>query len=180
MTCAPGEDPDQPSLTRVFAVRMKKPWVLSYPLSAQRRLIRLGRCPGWSESFWAHRSFCFFFVMRWLISNHWPDHRLLMSNRPTCWIVTCYIKTNCFSVYKINMSRLMAKPFARSDQRLRYMLNGELKIANFFMRTVKTDQTGQMPRLIWVFTGRTCHIVGFIMRSLNILFYHMTLPLFSG
>ena len=40
--CAPSEDTDQPgnspSLIRVFAVRMKKPWVLSYPLSAQRRL----------------------------------------------------------------------------------------------------------------------------------------------
>ena len=34
----------------VFAVRKKKPWVLSYPLSTQPRLIRLGRCPGWSES----------------------------------------------------------------------------------------------------------------------------------
>ena len=30
-----------PSLVRVFAVRVKKPWGLSYPLSAQRRLIRL-------------------------------------------------------------------------------------------------------------------------------------------
>ena len=29
---------------------MKNPWVLSYPLSTQRRLIRLGGCPGWSES----------------------------------------------------------------------------------------------------------------------------------
>ena len=28
---------------------MKKAWVLSYPLSAQLRLIRLGRCPGWSD-----------------------------------------------------------------------------------------------------------------------------------
>ena len=27
------------SLIRVFAVRTKKPWVLSYPLSAQRRLV---------------------------------------------------------------------------------------------------------------------------------------------
>ena len=40
--CAPSEDSDQPghppSLIRVFAVRLKKPWVLSYPLSAQRRL----------------------------------------------------------------------------------------------------------------------------------------------
>ena len=34
----------------VFAVHMKKPWVLSYPVSAQRTLIRLGGCPGWSES----------------------------------------------------------------------------------------------------------------------------------
>ena len=41
--CAPSEDPDQPghppSLIRVFAVRMKKAWVLSYPLSGQRRLL---------------------------------------------------------------------------------------------------------------------------------------------
>ena len=39
---APSEDSDQPghppSLTRVFAVHMKKAWVLSYPLSAQQRL----------------------------------------------------------------------------------------------------------------------------------------------
>ena len=26
-----------------------------------------------------------------------------------------------------------------------------------------SDQTGQMPRLIWVFAGRTCHFVGFVM-----------------
>ena len=38
------------TLIRVFAVRMKIAWVLSYPLSAQRRLIWLGGCPGWSES----------------------------------------------------------------------------------------------------------------------------------
>ena len=35
MTCASSEDSDQPghppSLIRVFAVRMKKQWVLSYP-----------------------------------------------------------------------------------------------------------------------------------------------------
>ena len=37
MTCAPSEDSTQPghlpSLVRVFAVCMKKDWVLSYPLS---------------------------------------------------------------------------------------------------------------------------------------------------
>ena len=31
----------------------------------------------------------------------------------------------------------------------------------------KTDQTGQMPWLIWVFAGRTCHYVGFVMMRLN-------------
>ena len=40
--CAPSKDSDQPghlpSLIRVFTVRMKKPWVLSFSLSAQRRL----------------------------------------------------------------------------------------------------------------------------------------------
>ena len=42
LACAPSEVSDQPghppSLFRVFAVCMKKAWILSYPLSAQRRL----------------------------------------------------------------------------------------------------------------------------------------------
>ena len=46
---APSEDSNQPghlpSLIRVFAVCTKKAWVLRYPLSTQRRLIRLGGCP---------------------------------------------------------------------------------------------------------------------------------------
>ena len=37
------------------------------------------------------------------------------------------------------------------------------------MRTAKTDQTVRMPRLIWVFAGRTCHFVGFVMRRLKLL-----------
>ena len=45
--CAPSEDSDQPghspNLITVFAVRMKKAWVLSYPLSAQRRYDQTGR-----------------------------------------------------------------------------------------------------------------------------------------
>ena len=58
--CAPSEDSDQPghppSLIRVFAVRMKKAWVLSYPLSAQRRL--------WSD--WAHSHFVGFVMSRFI------------------------------------------------------------------------------------------------------------------
>ena len=61
---ATSEDSDRPghlpSLIRVFVVRMKKACVFSYPLNAQRRLIRLGGCPGWSESSLGAQSFCWF------------------------------------------------------------------------------------------------------------------------
>ena len=62
---APSEDSDQPghtpSLNRVFALRMKKAWVLGYPMSAQRRLWSdWGWCPGWSESSLGTHSFCWF------------------------------------------------------------------------------------------------------------------------
>ena len=64
MACAPSKASDQPghppSLIRVFAVCMKKAWVLSYPLSGQWRLIRLGACPSWSESLLDAQSFCWF------------------------------------------------------------------------------------------------------------------------
>ena len=52
ITCVPSKDqPGKlPSLIRVFAVCMKQPYVLSYILSTQWRLIRLGRYPGWCES----------------------------------------------------------------------------------------------------------------------------------
>ena len=49
MSFASSEDSDQPghppSLIRVFAVRMKKGWIHSYPLSAQRRL-----CSDWADA----------------------------------------------------------------------------------------------------------------------------------
>ena len=71
MACAPSKDSygpgHQPSLIRVIAVRMKKHWVLSHPLSAQQR--------HWSDRAdaqtdlnlrWVHSHFLGF-VMRWLI-----------------------------------------------------------------------------------------------------------------
>ena len=69
MACAPSEDSDQPghppSLIRIFAVRMKKPWVLSYPFGAQRRL-----WSDWADAQtdlslrWAHRHFVCFVMTR--------------------------------------------------------------------------------------------------------------------
>ena len=40
------------------------------------------------------------------------------------------------------------------------------KDPSFLYVEAKTDQTGRMPRLIWVFAGRTCYFVGFVMRRL--------------
>ena len=68
MACAPSEDSDQPghlpSLIRVFAVRMKKAWVLRYPLSAQQRLRSDWVDAQADLSSWAHSHFVGFVVRR--------------------------------------------------------------------------------------------------------------------
>ena len=61
--CAPSEIPGHPpSLIRVFAVRMKNLWV--FELVPKKRtaktLIRLGGCPGWSESSLGAQILCWF------------------------------------------------------------------------------------------------------------------------
>ena len=71
--CAPREDSDQPghppSLIRVFAVRMKKARVLSYPLSAQRRF-----WSDWADAqadlslCWAHSHIVGFVMSRFIWS----------------------------------------------------------------------------------------------------------------
>ena len=68
IACAPSEDSDQfghPPSLRVFAVRMKKAWVLSYPLSAKQRL-----WSDWADAQadlslrWAHNHFVGFVMRR--------------------------------------------------------------------------------------------------------------------
>ena len=78
--CVPSEDSDQPghppSLIRVFAVRMKKHWVLSYALSAQRRL-----WSDWADAQadlslrWAHSHFVGFVTRRLILKT--PDLKVL-------------------------------------------------------------------------------------------------------
>ena len=104
----------------VFTVRMKKVWFLSYPLSAQRRLIRLGQCPGWSESslgaqphcWFCHEAAHFYFhVYRQYRpkSDSAPSKSSLISVSTACHSV-CYYVTNCkphgiiFQVSKLGFS----------------------------------------------------------------------------
>ena len=86
MTCAPSKDSDKPSLIRVFAVGMKKSWVLSYPLSAQRR-----RWSDWADAqvdlslHWAFRSFCHaaaqLIYIIWAASSEFGTYRLCEQRR---------------------------------------------------------------------------------------------------
>ena len=89
--CAPSEDSDQPghppSLIRVFTVHMKKPWVLSYPLSVQRRLWL-----DWADAQadlslrWAHTCFVGF-IMSQLTLNTWKinTHNLPGGSHERIW-----------------------------------------------------------------------------------------------
>ena len=39
-------------------------------------------------------------------------------------------------------------------------------LTTHWVHSEDSDQTGWMPRLIWVFAGRTCHFVGFVVQQL--------------
>ena len=68
MACAPSEDSDQPghppSRIRVFPVRMKKAWALSYPLSASEDSDQTGRMPRLIRVFAGRTCHFVGFVMR--------------------------------------------------------------------------------------------------------------------
>ena len=56
----------------------------------------------------------------------------------------------------------------QSDQSLRCALNRSKDPSFLHADSKDSDQTGRIPRLIWVFAGRTCHFVGFFTRRLII------------
>ena len=70
-----------------------------------------------------------------------------------------------------------ASASAQSDQSLPCAHEGTFGPQLAIERTAKTDQTGRMPRLIWVFAGRTCLIVGFVVTWLR---YQYIMLLVSG
>ena len=89
--CAPSEDSDQPghppSLIRVFAVRMKKAWTLSYPLSAQRRL-----WSDWADAqadlrlHWVHSHAVGFDMRRLKLWEMLKKHLSRDMTKPTKWV----------------------------------------------------------------------------------------------
>ena len=102
-----------PSLVRVFDVRMKKPWVLSYHLSAQRRL--------WSDWAgaqavlslrWAHSHFVGFVMLRLIYYSYpvkweaiWRRGLIVLgSNEPCSCFQHIWTKHSCWTPDKTRLS----------------------------------------------------------------------------
>ena len=111
MTCAPSKDSympgHQPSLIRVFAVRMKKHWAFKYLLSAQWRL-----WSDWANTranqslWWAHMSFCWFYraaarMVLLMVLQWWVRLQKLASEKK---IFECFF----FFLQKFSLSVAMA------------------------------------------------------------------------
>ena len=142
--CVPSEDPDQPghlpNLIRVFAVCMKKAWVLSYPLSAQRRL-----WPDWAD---AGRTGQFAgFVVRQLKSDYSTGKHAIKISEPP------HDKTNKMTVHraKTQISLGISSVWSESSLSAWRQLGS---LATHWAHSEDSDQTGRMPSLIGVFAWR--------------------------
>ena len=123
-------------------------------MRSAKTLIRLRRCAGWSESSLVAQE-----KMEGKKGRSWPTNRSLLCRK--CWSSekklirrqTFYVKKCCHDRYfghgrSVKIYKLACAPSEDSDQ------------------------TGRMPRLIWVFAKRTFHFVCFGVRWL-VLFYPM-------
>ena len=120
--CAPSEDSDQPghppSLIRVVAVRMKKAWVLSYPLSTQQRL--------WSDWVdaqadlslrWAHTHFIGF-VMSWL-THTWYLYPYILEIARYIWLTLDKISLSEILIFSfLNISLLEFQIFLHQNSKI--------------------------------------------------------------
>ena len=79
--------------------------------------------------------------------------------------------------FRLHLSRLMTKSTKRYVRLAKTQISLLSRVvavrmnirylATHWAHYEDSDQTGRMPRLIWVFAGRTCHCVGFVTRRLN-------------
>ena len=134
-----------PSTSLKTAVHMKKHWACW----VQWTLIRLGECPGLIRVFAGHTGVCWFccaqaqmllWISKWASSqqNDCAQRRL----------------RSAWACAQSDQSLLCAQWVAKDPS----FLHADSK---------DSDQTGRMPRLIWIFARHTCHFVGFITRRLK-------------
>ena len=70
-----------------------------------------------------------------------------------------------FMVYENNQKKLN-----QADQSLLSAWRKLGSLATHWAHNKDSDQPERMRRLIWVFNGRTCHFVGFVMRWLKLVY----------
>ena len=138
----------------VFAVRLKKALVLSYPLNAQQT-----DQTGWmSRLIWdfamAHMPFCWFCHA---LAHMWRT--LVM------WTLVALLKPTKRHVRPAKTQISLAIRQVWSDSSLSAW--GKLgSLTTHWTHSEDSDQTGHPPSLIWVFAWRTCHFAGFVTRLL--------------
>ena len=111
-----------------------------------------------SVSIW-HQTFC---IVQFLIAvffqyrsfSCWTEYTSRLLTKPTKWHVRP-AKTQI----SLGIRPVWSEPSLSAWRQL-----GSL--ATHWAPSEDSDQTGRMPRLIWVFAGRTCHFVGFVTRRL--------------
>ena len=125
VACAPSEDLDQPEhpprlisarLIWVFAVRMKKVWVLGYPMSAQRRLIRLGEC------IIMRRLNVFFLFIPWLMSTG-PINCSAGSFKPVVELWNFLRSANFKAIFDVRLCYIKKKSTTIWSYRRRHLMN---------------------------------------------------------
>ena len=159
-----------------------------------KTLIRLGRWPGWSKSsLGAH---VILLVLSWggsiifSISRHGaPNHRN-STNGPGLLGVSVNSKSHAGLSQKTDQE-IIEPPHDKTNKMtvrpaktqislgIRPVWSESSLCAQWVAKepsfphadSEDSDQTGRMPRLIWVFAVRTCHFVGFITRRLNLIQY---------
>ena len=166
MACGPSEDSDQPghpsSLIKVFAVRVKKAWVLSYLLSAQRRL-----WSDWADAQadlslrWGTGHYVCFFIRRTIFC---PNIIVLAAGR--IWAASWQNQQNGICAQRRIRS---AWASTQSDQSSLSAWRKLGSLAIHWVHSKDSDQTGRMPRLIWIFAG--CRVILLVCHEATHLIY---------
>ena len=90
--------------------------------------------------------------VRWTVDTpkiQTPEN--IYCNHPKIWTKWLYHRIMCLK----NADRMANKPPCDKTNKM------------ICVPSEDSDQTGPMPRLIWVFPGHTCHFVGFVMMRLK-------------
>ena len=132
-----------------------------------KSLIRLGGCPGWSESSLGAQPHCWFCHEAAQIYSNWSlyalyisftehinsiylHYALICNISADIWAATWQNQQNCPAKTQIclGIRPVWSEPSLSAWRKL-----GSL--ASHWAFSEDSDQTGRMPRLIWVFAGRT-------------------------